>query len=377
MNQILDMPRLDDNLLNRRLELPSGRIRLIIDTDAKNEIDDQFAITWALLSQDKFEILGILAAPYEFYSRREPMLTAYEALKADPDAYLEPIPKRYEAWVRRMIQNKINPHNIHFATTAEGMELSYQEILKIIDLLGSDFAVQSFRGSERYLSSYDEPVDSPAARFIVEQAMSQSVDDDPIYIAAIGCITNVASAILMEPRIRERIVVTWTATYPSLWDGDNFFSLNTYQDPLASRMMFSCGVPHIFLPGFYISELLGISLPEIERWVTPHGRIGAYLHHLFTHNPVFTMRGIPHNDLFGRSWVFWDFINFAWLMNPEWVPTKIRPAPILTEDLIFKRNPNAYPIREAIGLNRDEVYRDFFLKLAKHTGNTPYGYRSV
>ena len=377
MNQISGMSRIDEELIHRRLEWPSGRIRLIIDTDAKNEIDDQYAITWALLSQDKFEILGILAEPYEFYSRREPILTAYEALKADPYAELEPLPKRFEASVRRMIENGINPYHIHFANSAEGMELSYQEILKIVDLLAADMADRCYRGSETYLTSYDEPVDSPAARFIVEQAMNQSVTDDPIYIAAIGCITNVASAILMEPRIRERIVLTWTASYPSLWDGNNDFSLNLYQDPLASRLIFSCGVPHVFLPGFYISELLGISLPDIERWVTPHGRIGAYLHHLFTNNPVFTMRGIPTSDLFGRSWVFWDFINIAWLLNPEWVPTKIRPTPILTEDLFFKRNPNAYPIREAIGLNRDEIYRDFFLKLARHAGNTPYGYQGA
>ena len=368
---------LDREFLLKRLEPPTGRVRLIIDTDTKNEIDDQFAVTWALLSQDVFEILGILAAPYGFAYRREPVLAAYDALKADANAVLEPLPQKFAGSVRRMIQNDINPHELYFATPSEGVELSYQEILKVIELLGSDFANHTYRGSENYLSSYDNPVDSPAARFIVEQAMSLSAEDDPIYIAAIGCVTNIASAILMEPRIRERIVVTWTASYPTSWDGSNFPSLNLVQDPLASRMLFSCGVPHVYLPGYYVGELLSISLPEIERWVAPHGRIGAFLHQLYTNNHNLLLQGIPSDDLFGRSWVIWDLINFAWLMHPEWVPSKIRPAPILTEDLFYKPNPNAYPMREAYGLNRDEVYRDFFHKLARHAGNTPHGFKEA
>ena len=31
----------------KRLQIPTGRLRLVIDTDAKNEVDDQFAIAWA------------------------------------------------------------------------------------------------------------------------------------------------------------------------------------------------------------------------------------------------------------------------------------------------------------------------------------------
>lgn len=375
MATIPNFPALNEDLLLKRLELPSGRIRLIIDTDAHNEIDDQYAIAWALLSQDVFEVLGILAEPYGRSNRREPTIAAYDALDMDPNASLTGPASDYADVARRMLANGINPHELPFVTPAEGMELSYQEILKVDELMGAGFADRSYRGSETYLSSYERPVDSPAARFIVEQAMSQSPDDEPIYIAAIGCVTNIASAILMEPRIRERIVVTWTSSYPSSWDGSNAPSYNLVQDSLSSQLLFACGVPHIYLPGYYVGELLSISLPEMERWVAPHGRIGAYLHELYTNNPVYTMWGSRTGDLFGRSWVIWDLINFAWLMNPEWVPSKIRPAPILTEDLYYKPNPNAYPMREAYGLNRDEVYRDFFLKLARHAGNSPHGFK--
>lgn len=46
-----------------RLDIPAGRIRLVIDTDTKNEVDDQFAISWALRSPDRFRVEAVYAAP--------------------------------------------------------------------------------------------------------------------------------------------------------------------------------------------------------------------------------------------------------------------------------------------------------------------------
>lgn len=47
-----------------KMPTPGKQIRVIIDTDAKNEIDDQWAIALAILSQDRFKIEGFVAAPY-------------------------------------------------------------------------------------------------------------------------------------------------------------------------------------------------------------------------------------------------------------------------------------------------------------------------
>jgi purine nucleosidase len=188
-----------------------------------------------------------------------------------------------------------------------------------------------FRGSPDYLTSLDEPVRSPAAEFIIERAMAD--DDRPLYIGAIGCLTNIASAILMEPEIIRKIVVTWTSSYPSAINLSHLPSLNLRQDVLASQLLFDCGVPHVYLPGFYIGEQLKLSLPDMEQWVRGKGKIGDYLYHLYTHNPIHTMTGI--NDHFGRTWVIWDMINFAWMINPDWVPSRILRSPVLTDDLFY------------------------------------------
>lgn len=369
LQPIPHLPPLDDDLLNERLQLPSGKVRLIIDTDAHNQIDDQFALAWALLAQDRFSILGILAEPYETVRQMQETIAAYDALQVDDQDRLYGRARRYLPAARRMWANGINPREIPTVDPATGMELSYQEILKVDDLLGTDLADRCLPGSARFLTSYDEPVDSPAARFIIDQAMAGSPQDEPIYIAAIGCLTNIASAILLEPRIRERIVVTWTASFPTFWDGSNASSFNLIMDPLAAKFLFACGVPHVYLPGYYVGEMLTISLPEMERWVAPYGRIGAYLHELYTEkNLLRTMFGIAMADMFGRSWVVWDLINFAWLMRPDWVPSRLRPSPLLDDALCYQVNPNPHPMREAYGIHRDAIYRDFFHRLALHAG---------
>ena len=88
--------------LIKNLEVPKGKIDVILDTDAYNEIDDQFAISYMLKNQDKFNIKAILAAPF---------------LNAKSES-----PK-------------------------DGMEKSYNEILKLLSLADmNEFKEKTYRG---------------------------------------------------------------------------------------------------------------------------------------------------------------------------------------------------------------------------------------
>jgi purine nucleosidase len=354
-------PVIPEAEMRRLLEPPQGPVRLVIDTDAHNEIDDQHALAWALLSQDVFKIEGVYAAPYSFQHHRERMLQAYEILRQDATAQLPPPLPHYRRSIALMMKQGIDPYSVRYVGPDEGMELSYQEILKIFDLLNEKPDGKVFRGSPNFLTSLDQPIHSPAAEHLIERAMAQ--EDGPLYVAAIGCLTNVASAILLEPEIISRIVVVWTSAYPSWVDLCNEPSLNLFEDKLASQLIFDCGVPHVYLPGYYIGAQLKVSLPEIERWVRGRGKIGDYIYHLYTHKPVHPMHGI--DEAFGRTWVTWDIINFAWLLNPEWVPSHLVRAPILTDDLYWKHDPNRHWMREAVGIDRDAIFQDFFTRLEK------------
>ena len=110
----------------KNLEVPSGKVDVILDTDAYNEIDDQFAISYLLLSGEKLNTVGLCAAPF------------FNSLSTG---------------------------------AKDGMEKSYDEILKLLSLLGrEDMKAKTFKGSEEYLPDERTPVISDAARFIVETA---------------------------------------------------------------------------------------------------------------------------------------------------------------------------------------------------------------
>ena len=80
-NHILDkFPKLSSEHLLNNLNLPVGKNKIILDTDTANEIDDQFALAWALLSSDKIDLLGVTAEPYSFQHHKDELLEAYDII---------------------------------------------------------------------------------------------------------------------------------------------------------------------------------------------------------------------------------------------------------------------------------------------------------
>ena len=329
-------PPLDLALRLARLQPPAGRVPVIIDTDTANEIDDQFALAWAALAPERIELLAVLAEPFSFGHRR----AALGRELKDPAPF--------------------NPPGV-------GMARSHAEALRILALLPGCAGIPVLRGSAGYLASADRPHDSEAARHLVACAMAQS-DDAPLVVLALGCVTNIASALLMEPRLVQRLVVVWTSGWPSHAPHVNA-SLNLEQDVHATRVLLDSGVPLVYLPGFHVGAQLRLSLPEVERWVKGQGAIGDALHHLFTHNPLWELQGI--DSFFAHSWVMWDLICVAWLLNADWVPSTVVPTPRLGNDLRWVHDPQRPLMREGHGVRRDAIFVDFLGRLARAAGARP------
>ena len=326
-------PVLNADEYAQRLRLPDGPVQIVIDTDAANEIDDQFALAWALLRPDRLQIHGIYATPFSFAHRR----VLYPA--ADRDAA------------------PFNPPSV-------GMARSYDEILKVQSLLGLAHQVPAFKGSPAYLSSLNHPIESEATAHLIATALRMP-QDEPLYVVALGCATNVASAMLLAPETIRKIVVVWTSAFPSHAPHVNQ-SFNLEQDVLASQWLYDSGVPLVYLPGYHVGAQLRLSLAEVERFVKPHGAIGSYLHSLFAENPLWAVTGRPSSE--AHSWVIWDLINIAWLLNPDWVPSQFVATPILGADLRWQAReptePQAHPMREAFAVQRDAIFNDLFACLA-------------
>jgi purine nucleosidase len=70
------------------------------------------------------------------------------------------------------------------------------------------------------------------------------------------------------------------------------------------------------------------------------------------------------DDHFGRTWVIWDLINIAWLMQPGWVPSALLSTPLLGDDRKWSVGPaDRHFWREAYDIDRDAIFRDLFAKL--------------
>ncbi|GMA60182.1 hypothetical protein GCM10025859_06220 [Alicyclobacillus fastidiosus] len=278
---------------------------MVLDTDTYNEIDDQFALVWALRSQQKVTVEAIYAAPF------------FNHLSSDPK---------------------------------DGMEKSYDEIRRILSILHIPSDGYVFKGSKGYLKNCHTPQYSEAAQDLVQRAMN--TDADPLYVVSIGAITNVASAILMEPRIINKIVVVWLGGHAHHWPDTAEFNLK--QDVAAARIIFDSGVPLVQIPCAGVASHLLTTLSEMRDYVKGQGEIGDYLYETFKN---------CQNDHFGYSRVIWDMTTMAYLINPSWVSTSLVHSPILTDQLAFSQDTSRHFIRYATSVNRDAIFRDFFLKI--------------
>ena len=74
-----------------------------------------------------------------------------------------------------------------------------------------------------YLEDEQHPVLSDAARDLAERAMRYT-PEKPLYVVAIGAITNVASALLLKREIAERMVVVWLGGNALHWKDNTEFN---------------------------------------------------------------------------------------------------------------------------------------------------------
>lgn len=287
-------------------ELPApGVVRAVIDTDTDNEIDDQFAVVYALLSPERLRVEALYAAPFA---------------------------------------------NERSTGPEEGMLKSYDELRRLLDRLPQHRSMPVFHGSRSWLPS--RAVTSPAATDLVERAQRS---DEPLYVVTIGAPTNVASALLMEPAIADRIVVVWLGGNPRYWH--RAVEFNVEQDPYASHVLLDSGVPLVHVPCRNVTEHLRTTQAEIERFVRGAGAIGDYLADIYAGHA---------DDHFARSKELWDVGAVAWLVDPEWVPTAVVHSPLLTTEGTWSFDPRRHLIREALWADRDAIFADLFRKLSRN-----------
>ena len=302
-------PKLDETFRINQLKAPTGKVRMILDTDTYNEVDDQFALAYAFLSKEKIELEAVYAAPF---------------------------------------------HNNRSEGPADGMEKSYQEIQRLLKMLGKSPEGFAFRGSDSYLGDVQNPIRSEAALDLVKKAMASS-PENPLYVVTVGCITNIASALLIEPEIIRNIVVVWLGGNDLNWPHQKEFNLK--QDVLAAQVVFNSGVPFVVMPCRPVVSHLHTTIPELSYYLKGRNELSDYLY-----NCVVEYSGGKE----AWSKVIWDVTAVAWLINPLWIPTNLIHSPVLTDQLTYSVDQSRHFMRMATSVDRDAIFRDLFEKLTKN-----------
>ena len=207
---------------------PIRRRRVIVDTDAKNEADDQYAIVHALLSPS-LDVRGLIAA--------------------------------------------------HFGTSRSdrSMRESREEIDRLLELMDLAGKVTVADGAPGAIGDDRTPRDSPGARLIIEESRLASAGD-PLYVAFLGPLTDMASAILLDPEIvRRPVVVIWIGgvgyggveTYPGV-------EFNLSNDITAANVVYDSGITIWQVPSNVYSQV-SVSYAELEERIGGTSELADYL----------------------------------------------------------------------------------------------------
>ncbi len=278
---------------------------IILDTDTYNEVDDQFALAYAMLSPERIRLLSVNAAPF--------------------------LNKKSES-------------------PADGMEKSYREILHIMKLVDPGAKIPCYRGSERFLSSKDEPVESAAADNIINTVMHSK---EIVYVVAIGAITNVASAIIKCPEINRKCAVVWLGGHALHYKDTKEFNL--YQDVSAAEVVFDSQIPLVQIPCQGVCSEFLTTLPELEYYLGGKNELCDYLVGIVAD---YIKRG------YAASKVIWDVTALAVLTLPEALSLEVLPVPCITKEVKYKIKPGRHEYIYVSKIRRDPIFADLFRKLA-------------
>ena len=262
-------------------EAPAAEAEYIIDADTANEIDDLFAIVGAIARDDR--------------GRTGPRLAGLTAAHF---------------------------HNSPLATdhSAEESQAINEELARLLERP----QLRALVGANGPLRNAETPRRSPAAAFIAERA-SLATPQNKLQVFILGPATNLASAILLDPAIAERIHARylgfWQDEKTGRFDLDEF---NTGNDPLALDLLLQNPDLEFSVMTATTSEALQFYRAGLEERLPGH-RVSPYLLRRWD---AFD-RWWTEDDPGKSQWTMWDVASVEAWFEPQLVRDTVLAAPTL------------------------------------------------
>ncbi len=275
-------------------------VRVIVDADTANEIDDLYAIVRALVAPE-FRVEGLTSA--HFTRSTKPNETVHRS-----------------------------------------QEMNEQ----ILDAMGLRGSIPHPVGGDRSMTDPMSPVDSPAARLIIERAHAGG-PDDKLIVFALGACTNLASAVLLDPSIEPKVVFAFIdGDYKNGRWGPGIF--NWKNDIHAVRAIFESGVEYFHMPARSVSVEMELSKSEVDEHLKGRGGVWDLLVDRWETFPRTANR---------ETKTMWDIALIEAVLRPELATRTVVGAPIIHDAETveqFPDNPRRVTVFEAIdaeGMRRD------------------------
>jgi purine nucleosidase len=251
----------------------AAKVPVILSTDVGNEIDDQWAIAY-LMTEPAFDVRGLLSA-------HAPSLP-------DPSAHS----------TFRILQEVVE------------QRLALKEHPPLLE------------GASLPLANVTTPRASAAATFIVEQSRLFNAEHR-LNVVVIGAATDMASALLLDPSVADRVRVVAMALKNLQPDGAHEY--NEQNDPDAWRVLLASHVPLVVGTGDVCRQYLSLNYAEAESLLRGHGPVADWL---WSEYQVWYFRNVKPLRVpdFSRPWVIWDVITLAYLRGMASTETVPRPT---------------------------------------------------
>jgi inosine-uridine nucleoside N-ribohydrolase len=201
---------------------------VIVDTDAKNEADDQYAIVHALLSPT-LDVRGLIAA--------------------------------------------------HFGTerTRASRAESRAEIDLLLELMDRKGTCVVAEGAAAAIADEATPAPSEGAQLIIDESKVAG-PDDPLFVLFLGPLTDMASAILLDPGLVARdVVVIWIGGFG--YDADRSYpgvEFNLRNDVAAANVVFDSGITVWQVPSD-VYCMVSVGYAELEEKLGGTSALADYL----------------------------------------------------------------------------------------------------
>ena len=246
-------------ILSQSNSFSQNKLPVILDADTGNEVDDLYAISRALI-EPNWDILALNATQWQ---------TSHWA-----------IPESME-----------NSHRIN------------QVILGYLDL-----SVKTRRGGAARMYDWGDKAQHSAASYeIIKQAKSMKAGQK-LTVIALGALTNVASAIYIDPAIESKIKLYWLGTS---YDFENevitTIDFNSIMDIQAVNILFNSDVEMHIIPNS-VSRNMELTYEETEDNLRGIHPLGDYL----------VDRWYQHLDGSRKKRVIWDLALIEAIIHPEW-----------------------------------------------------------